>query len=90
MNADDLEAFVRRIDREFPRRDCLKRIIVPVGWLQRNAVGQPWPIPCSGDALYGVPIVESPLWPADSPPWGHFADGSLRPLLLAPEEGAGR
>lgn len=94
MNLEALEAVARKFHEQYPPRDLLVRIIAPVGWTKRASLalglraGYTADSPAS--ALYGVPIVEDPGMAADATPLGEFADGSIRPLSLAPEEGATR
>lgn len=84
MTLEALEQIAQDLRRDFPPCDCLVRIFAPVGWAQRAAEAAPelakHPAVDVASALYGVPIVEHQYMPQDSPPWGKFADGSIRPL----------
>lgn len=84
MTLEALEQIAQDLRRDFPPCDRLVCILAPVGWTQRAAETAPqlagYPAADAASALYGVPVVEHQYMPQDSPPWGKFADGSIRPL----------
>lgn len=88
MTLEALEAAARKLNAELPRFELLVRILVPKGGCERLQALFPQAAARAMPCLYGIPIVEDPGMAADATPLGEFADGSIRPLSPAPEEGA--